>query len=96
MQETIEHRVIRSKILKKKTSLIEEMEDVSKQKLEIESVEVQTKSNAKSDVKVTTLLLLPEFPHRPRKPRKYVCEPLSMPRILYDLGQKVQAVHRYL
>ncbi|KAI8045964.1 hypothetical protein M5D96_002155 [Drosophila gunungcola] len=96
MQETIEHRVIRSKILKEKTSLIEEMADESKQELEIESVEVQTKSNAKNDVKVTTLLLLPEFPHRPRKPRSYKCEPLSMPRLLYDLGQKVQAVDRHL
>ncbi|KAH8344440.1 hypothetical protein KR084_011817 [Drosophila pseudotakahashii] len=96
MQETIEHRVIRSKILKEKTSLIEEMEDASKQELEIESVEVQTKSNAKSDVKVTTLLLLPEFPHRPRKPRSYQCEPLFMPRFIYDLGQKVQAVDRQL
>ncbi|XP_017060734.1 chromatin-remodeling ATPase INO80 [Drosophila ficusphila] len=95
MQETIEHRVIRSKILKEKTALIEEMEE-SKQELEMESVEVQTKSNAKSDVKVTTLLLLPEFPHRPRKPRSYKCEPLSMPRLLYDLGQKVQAVDRHL
>ncbi|XP_044313365.1 chromatin-remodeling ATPase INO80 isoform X2 [Drosophila rhopaloa] len=96
MQETIEHRVIRSKILKEKTSLIEEMADESKQGLEMESVEVQTKSNAKNDVKVTTLMLLPEFPHRPRKPRSYQCEPLSMPRLLYDLGQKVQAVDRNL
>ncbi|XP_016960527.1 chromatin-remodeling ATPase INO80 [Drosophila biarmipes] len=95
MQETIEHRVIRSKILTE-TSLIEEMADESKQDLEVESVEVQTKSNTKSDVKVTTLLLLPEFPHRPRKPRSYKCEPLFMPRFIYDLGQKVQAVDRHL
>lgn len=81
--------MIRSKILKSESG-IEDMAD------DIESVEVQTKSNAKSDVKVTTLLLLPEFPHRPRKPRSYRCEPLSMPRLLYDLGQKVQAVDRHL
>ncbi|XP_030374870.1 chromatin-remodeling ATPase INO80 [Scaptodrosophila lebanonensis] len=106
MQETIEHRVIRSKILKQKTKLIQEMgkdeqqaqqsEDSIKQELEIESVEVQTKSNTKSDVKVTTLHLLPEFPHRPRKPRRYECEPLQMPRFLYGLGQRVQAVQRHL
>jgi len=96
MQETIEHRVIRSKILEEKASLIEESADESKQELEIESVEVQTKSNTKSDVKMTTLLLLPEFPHRPRKPRSYHCEPLFMPRFIYDLGQKVQAVDRQL
>ncbi|KAH8292007.1 hypothetical protein KR054_003340 [Drosophila jambulina] len=95
MQETIEHRVIRSKILME-SSGIEDMAEEAKQELEVESVEVQTKSNAKSDVKVTTLLLLPEFPHRPRKPRSYHCEPLSMPRLLYDLGQKVQAVGRHL
>ncbi|KAH8280021.1 hypothetical protein KR018_001348 [Drosophila ironensis] len=96
MQETIEHRVIRSKALKQKTELEEELDDECKSELEMESVEVQTKSNAKSDVKVTTLLLLPEFPHRPRKPRTYHCEPLSMPRILYDLGHKVHAVDRRL
>ncbi|KAH8369105.1 hypothetical protein KR009_001061 [Drosophila setifemur] len=96
MQETIEHRVIRSKILKQKTELIEDMGDDSKEGLEMESVEVQTKSNAKSDVKVTKLLLLPEFPHRPRKPKSYHCEPLSMPRLLYDLGPKVRAVDRNL
>ncbi|XP_041630288.1 chromatin-remodeling ATPase INO80 isoform X3 [Drosophila kikkawai] len=97
MQETIEHRVIRSKILQQNSSSgIEDMAEEAKQELEIESVEVQTKSNAKSDVKVTTLLLLPEFAHRPRKPRSYRCEPLSMPRLLYDLGQKVQAVDRHL
>ncbi|XP_033245825.1 chromatin-remodeling ATPase INO80 [Drosophila miranda] len=102
MQETIEHRVTRSKILKQKTStLIEELVDVEveeqvKQELEIESVEVQTKSNAKSDVKVQTLMLLPEFPHRLRKPRSYYCEPLSMPRLLYGLGQRVQTVDRHL
>ncbi|XP_020814037.1 putative DNA helicase Ino80 isoform X2 [Drosophila serrata] len=96
MQETIEHRVIRSKILKQNsTPGIEDMAEEAKQELEMESVEVQTKVNAKSDVKVTTLLLLPEFPHRPRKPRSYRCESLSMPRLLYDLGQKVQAVDRH-
>jgi len=107
MQETIEHRVTRSKILKQKSPLVEELGDVNgqarvkaesdvKQELEIESVEVQTKSNTKSDVKVTTLHLLPEFPHRPRKPQLYQCEPLQMPRFLYGLGQRVQAVDRHL
>ncbi|XP_023166084.2 chromatin-remodeling ATPase INO80 [Drosophila hydei] len=107
MQETIEHRVTRSKILKQKTALIEELVDADgqpqvkaephiKQELEVESVEVQTKSNTKSDVKMTTLHLLPEFPHRPRKPQCYQCEPLQMPRFLYGLGQRVQAVDRHL
>ncbi|KAH8277069.1 hypothetical protein KR026_004774 [Drosophila bipectinata] len=96
MQETIEHRVIRSKVLTQRTSLIDKYSEDSKQELEMESVEVQTKSNTKSDVKVTKLLLLPEFSHRPRKPRSYKCEPLSMPRLLYDLGQKVHAVNRHL
>lgn len=107
MQETIEHRVTRSKILKQKAALIEEIVDGEgqpqvksetgiKQELEIESVEVQTKSNTKSDVKVKTLHLLPEFPHRLRKPQVYKCEPLQMPRFLYALGQRVQAVDRYL
>ncbi|KAH8406673.1 hypothetical protein KR222_002340, partial [Zaprionus bogoriensis] len=107
MQETIEHRVTRSKILKEKTTLIEELVDADgqpqvkdeaeiKQELEIESVEVQTKSSTKNDVKVKTLHLLPEFPHRPRKPQVYQCEPLQMPRFLYGLGQRVQAVDRHL
>lgn len=103
MQETIEHRVTRSKILKQKATLIEEIVDAKqvksetgiKQELEIESVEVQTKSNTKSDVKVKTLHLLPEFPHRLRKPQVYKCEPLQMPRFLYALGQRVQAVDRH-
>ncbi|KAM8704251.1 hypothetical protein ACLKA7_008795 [Drosophila subpalustris] len=106
MQETIEHRVTRSKILKQKSALVEELVDANgqpqvktesgvKQELEIESVEVQTKSNTKSDVKLTTLHLLPEFPHRPRKPQLYKCEPLQMPRFLYGLGQRVQAVDRH-
>lgn len=107
MQETIEHRVTRSKILTQKATLIEETVDAEgqpqlkseggiKQELELESVEVQTKSNTKSDVKVKTLHLLPEFPHRLRKPQVYQCEPLQMPRFLYALGQRVQAVDRHL
>ncbi|XP_060645595.1 chromatin-remodeling ATPase INO80 [Drosophila nasuta] len=103
MQETIEHRVTRSKILKQKATLIEELVDANGQPqvksetdMEIESVEVQTKSNTKSDVKVTTLHLLPEFPYRPRKPQIYKCEALQMPRFLYGLGQRVQAVDRHL
>ncbi|EDV98617.1 chromatin-remodeling ATPase INO80 [Drosophila grimshawi] len=108
MQETIEHRVTRSKTIKQKTPKIEQLcendgqtqvnsEACSiKQELEMESVEVQTKSNTKSDVKVTTLHLLPEFPHHPRKPQRYECEPLQIPRFLYGLGQRVQAVDRHL
>ncbi|ALC46989.1 Ino80, partial [Drosophila busckii] len=96
MQETIEHRVIRSKVLKQTPPLIEELAAASCVKQELESVEVQTKANAKSDVKLTTLQLLPEFVHRPRKPQRYECEPLQMPRFLYGLGQRVQAVQRHL
>ncbi|XP_068153269.1 chromatin-remodeling ATPase INO80 [Drosophila tropicalis] len=93
MQETIEHRVIRSKVLKKTEEIVSQPAE-QQPKPELESVEVQTKS--KSDVKMTTLQLLPKFPHHQRKPRSYKCEPLEMPRFLYSLGQKVQAVERHL
>lgn len=48
-------------------------------------------NKTKVDVSAT---ILPEFPYIPRKPTEYYCESLEMPKFLYGLGQRVQAVNR--
>uniref|UniRef100_W8APB8 Chromatin-remodeling ATPase INO80 n=1 Tax=Ceratitis capitata TaxID=7213 RepID=W8APB8_CERCA len=114
IQETIEHRVIRSKHvdLTKHSALERESLNESpaiKTELDLDASEDATQSGSahgtsksqrsaskhKDDVDASAKLL-PEFPHLPRTPTEYQCEPLEMPRFLYGLSQRVQAVNRYL
>lgn len=112
IQETIEHRVIRSKCVgdsAQKTahlhhSLSEDLDIKTEYDLEA-SVDAsgpvgsgkshKSTSKHKDDVSVN-IKLLPEFPHVPRTPTLYQCEALEMPRFLYGLSQRVQAVKRNL
>ncbi|CAD7093608.1 unnamed protein product [Hermetia illucens] len=103
MQETIEHRFIRSK----------NRNDIDSKPL-IETLDIQIKDeNGSDDIKPlpsptrgrgaiktekaspaslsTTAALVPEFPHIPRPPKRCICQPLNMPRFLYGLGPKAQA-----
>jgi len=107
MQETIEHRIIRSKLLNanNKRPLIEELEEMDEIKAELEDElnddgsSPKTSNRIKKELKHlehTKTALLPEFPYRPRKPQICKCEPLVMPSFLYNLSQKVQATRRRL
>ncbi|XP_011184935.1 chromatin-remodeling ATPase INO80 isoform X1 [Zeugodacus cucurbitae] len=107
IQETIEHRVIRSKYIGDSKLTAAHLHDSLSEDLDIKaeydlesSVEVPSKSHKctskhKADVSANAKLL-PEFRHVPRTPTVYQCEALEMPRFLYGLGQRVQAVKRNL
>ncbi|XP_055921969.1 chromatin-remodeling ATPase INO80 [Eupeodes corollae] len=112
MQESIEHRVIRSRN-RKITEIRSPIEGNLLFKSELDTdddfarpvvVKEESKTftspprgrppkNPDKSVKSSTILL-PEFPHIPKPPRKFFCEAIEMPRFLYGLGQKVQAVKR--
>ncbi|XP_058985395.1 chromatin-remodeling ATPase INO80-like, partial [Musca domestica] len=96
MQETIEHRVIRSKYKQN----IEEAEIKNEMLDEAESELIMNtaggSSNNTKKLSKEPLRLLPEFEHKRRLPQYYQCEPLDMPRFLYGLNQKVNSYNRYL
>ncbi|XP_011206736.2 chromatin-remodeling ATPase INO80 [Bactrocera dorsalis] len=108
IQETIEHRVIRSKRIGDPTQKMMHMrfsEDLDiKTEYDLESSVDASSTPAKShkstskhkDDASNNAKLLPEFPHVPRTPTVYQCEALEMPRFLYGLSQRVQAVKRNL
>ncbi|XP_054726718.1 chromatin-remodeling ATPase INO80 isoform X1 [Anastrepha obliqua] len=111
IQETIEHRVIRSKhsdstkksclelasfndsIGIKMESDLDTSEDASQ--LSVSSKSQKSVAKHKDDIDANAKLL-PEFPHMPRTPTVYQCEALEMPRFLYGLSQRVQAVKRHM
>lgn len=94
MQETIEHRVIRSKYQQN----IDEAEIKNEMLDEAESAELIMSSSGptanKQKLTKEHLRLLPEFKHKPRPAQRYSCEPLEMPRFLYGLTQKINAFKR--
>ncbi|XP_061386788.1 chromatin-remodeling ATPase INO80 [Musca vetustissima] len=96
MQETIEHRVIRSKYKQN----IEEAEIKNEMLDEAESELIMNtaggSSNNTKKLSKEPLRLLPEFEHKRRLPQYYQCEPLDMPRFLYGLNQKVNTYNRHL
>lgn len=115
MQETIEHRVIRSKkrkliemksphsednfVLKFETDIEEDFLKPMAIKEELKTFTSPARGrppkNPDRNMKSATFLL-PEFPHMPRQGQKVLCEAIEMPRFLYGLGQKIQAVKRRL
>ncbi|XP_067614395.1 chromatin-remodeling ATPase INO80 [Eurosta solidaginis] len=114
-QETIEHRVIRTKhydatkrsdlelssfseTITIKTELdLDTSEDATQMSITPTGSKSTSKSTSKhKDDIAVNIKLIPEFPHIPRTPTEYHCEPLEMPRFLYGLGQRVQAVKRTL
>lgn len=94
MQETIEHRVIRSKYKQN----IEEAEIKNEMLDEAESeLIMNTAGGSAANTKKLSkepLRLLPEFEHKHRLPQYYQCEPLEMPRFLYGLNPKVNTYNR--
>ncbi|XP_037942615.1 chromatin-remodeling ATPase INO80-like [Teleopsis dalmanni] len=104
MQETMEHRVIRSKRFKSHKILNEEanIKDIKKESDidimtcddEVTSVKSQLLEGQSKKTKTGTNELLPEFPYIARKPTRFYCEPLEMPKFLYGLCPRVQATRR--
>lgn len=85
MQETTEHRIIRSRhappLIKSPTRIL---------KSPLKSPTIADK-NVVSDFKFIT-----EFPHIPREPSTLICEPTEMPKFLYNMPHKVHSVAKRL
>ncbi|XP_059218024.1 LOW QUALITY PROTEIN: chromatin-remodeling ATPase INO80 [Stomoxys calcitrans] len=96
MQETIEHRVTRSKYKQniEEAEIKNEMLDEAESEL-IMTTAGGTAANSKKLSK-EPLRLLPEFEHKHRLPQYYQCEALEMPRFIYGLNQKINTYNRQL
>ncbi|KAG5679503.1 hypothetical protein PVAND_009066 [Polypedilum vanderplanki] len=103
MQETTDHRIIRSR-----HAPVKVLEQVVKTPLKSPTrlLKSPMKSPTQKDASLSEkkvlendnsqLRLLPEFPHVPREPRTLVCEPTIMPKFLYNLPPKVQSHAKHL
>ena len=76
MQETADHRIIRSRHAPLKL---------------LKSPTLTVKSPSKTDETQGSIILLPEFIHFPRQSQILNCEATEMPRFLYQLPPKVQS-----
>ncbi|XP_065355033.1 chromatin-remodeling ATPase INO80 [Calliphora vicina] len=96
MQETIEHRVIRSKYKQniEEAEIKNEMLDEAESELIINAA-AATPAN-KQKLSKEPLRLLPEFEHIQRLPQYYQCEALEMPKFLYGLNNRINAYKRQL
>ena len=84
MQETTDHRIIRSRHAPIKV--------LPPLKSPTRSLKSPIKSPTLPDETTSgNLVLLPEFPHTPRDSRTLTCEPTNMPRFLYKLPPRVQS-----
>lgn len=90
MQETTDHRIIRSRHapikvltpLKSPTRLI---------KSPMKSPPIRDPTEKKIDEPSANIILIPEFAHVTRDSRKLICEPTEMPKFLYNLPPKIQS-----
>lgn len=90
MQETTDHRIIRSRHapikvltpLKSPTRVF---------KSPLKSPTIREPTEKKLDEQCGNIVFIPEFPHVPREPRTLICEPTEMPKFLYKLPPKVQS-----
>lgn len=92
MQETMEHRIIRSKHTDWNFR-IEELETV-KLKPESPQKNLLKSQIAPPVVLETTLNLVPEFPHITRESRVYECEQTQLPEFVFNVAPKVQGPGR--
>lgn len=82
MQETTDHRIIRSRHTPKVLSPLKSPTRLLKSPTTREVVEKKPDDN---------IILIPEFPHVPLKSRVLVCEPTEMPKFLFNLPPKIQS-----
>lgn len=97
MQETTDHRIIRSrhapaKAFEIKTSsmLVKSPLKSPTRHLKSPTLREPVEKLAQDDIN-GTLRLLPDFPHIPRETRKLICQPTEMPRFLYCLPPRIQS-----
>lgn len=103
IQETIEHRVIRSKV-KDITSVVKMEVDVKEEPdVDLETVLKNTSpmrgrppKNLDKSQTTVQINLVPEFPHKYRPTSKYTTEALYIPKFVMDVVPKVQAKARRL
>lgn len=94
MQETTDHRIIRSR-----HAPIKVLEDYMKPPLKsptrglkspLKSPTIREPGEKKVDEQSSNLKLIPEFPHFPRGSRTITCAPTEMPKFLFNLPPKIQ------
>lgn len=96
MQETTDHRIIRSRHAPQKafeTSLVKSplKSPTRLLKSPTHHKEPMHPEKKSPDNEHTHFKFLPEFPHTPREPRTIYCEPTDMPKFLFNLPPKVQS-----
>lgn len=89
MQETTDHRIIRSRHAPPHV-LTAVMSPTRALKSPMKSPTIREPAE-KLDEQSGNLILIPEFPHIPRNSRTLTCEPTEMPRFLYNLPPKIQS-----
>lgn len=87
MQETTDHRIIRSRHAPIK---VFEKSPTKGFKSPMKSPTIR-EPGEKLDEPSSNLILIPEYPHIPRQSRKLICEPTDMPKFLFNLPPKVQS-----
>lgn len=91
MQETTDHRIIRSRHPPTNELLKAPLKSPTRGfKSPMKSPTIY-EADKEIDEQSGNLKLIPEFPHIPRKSRKLICEPTDMPRFLYNLPPKIQS-----
>lgn len=94
MPESVEHRIIRSKQGRQSESLVEVRNDLIVDDFTPKKQLSPSKpSTSKTDISPKSAhhqsTLVPAFHHIPRLPRKFQCQPTTMPRFLYGMGPKI-------
>ncbi|CRL03233.1 CLUMA_CG016168, isoform A [Clunio marinus] len=103
MQETTDHRIIRSRHAPA-NALDEHIKTTPVKSPTIRGLKSPMKSptiriepiEKKLDESCGHIKLLPEYPHIPQKPRKIICEATEMPKFLYKLPPKIQSTAKRL
>ena len=91
MQETTDHRIIRSRHAPIKVLTPLKSPTRPHFKSPMKSPTIREPLEKKLDEQTGNIILLPDFPHVPREARTLICEPTEMPKFLYKLPPKVQS-----
>lgn len=92
MQETMEHRIIRSK---KRTIFPVKIEEI-KIEADLEIVPGSSSASKSQSSPTSTLVLIPEFPHQALPSQVFECEATEMPEFVFNLVPKIQSTGRRL
>lgn len=91
MQETTDHRIIRSRHTPKVLTPLKSPTRLIKSPMKSPTIREPIEKKADDNI-----ILIPEFPHFPKESRVLVCEPTEMPKFVFNLPPKVQSVAKRL